>query len=130
MDNRPEDASARSAFWEGVHSDHDVDGVSWWQSVPGLSLDLVDQTKVPLDAGIIDVGAGWSTLIDHLLDRGFSDLTAVDLSATALQTVRDRVGPAGEAVALDVADVLTMNRGRRYDLWQDRTVFTFLIVED
>ena len=127
MDNRPEDASARSAFWEGVHSDHDVDGVSWWQSVPGLSLDLVDQTKVPLDAGIIDVGAGWSTLIDHLLDRGFSDLTAVDLSATSLQTLRDRVGPAGQAVVLAGADVLEMTRGRRYDLWQSRAVLHFFL---
>ena len=130
MENRPDDAESRKDFWEGVHSDHDVDGVSWWQSVPGLSLDLVDQTGVPLDAGIIDVGAGWSTLIDHLLDRGFTDLTAVDLSATALQTVRDRVGPAGDAVVLEVADVLDMDRGRRYDLWHGRAVFHFLIDEE
>ncbi len=126
----PEDAAARKAYWENVHSDKDVDGVSWWQSVPELSLGLVDRAGVPKDAGIIDVGAGWSTLIDHLVERGYSDLSAVDLSATALQTVRDRIGPAGDQVVLDVADVLDLDRGRRYQLWHDRAVFHFLIDEE
>ena len=130
MVERPNDATARSEFWEGVHDGHDVDGVSWWQSVPGLSLDLVDQAAVPLGAGIIDVGAGWSTLIDHLNERGYQDLTAVDLSLTALTTVRDRLGAAGDAVVLEVADVLDMDRGRQYELWHDRAVFHFLIDED
>ena len=129
MVERPDDATARSAFWEGVHRGHDVDEVSWWQSAPGLSLGLVEQAAVPLDAGIIDVGAGSSTLIDHLLERGYRDLTAVDLSATALMAVRERLGPGGVAVVLEVADVLDMDRGRRYRLWHDRAVFHFLIDE-
>ncbi len=127
---RPEDAAARSAFWENVHTGHDVDGVSWWQSVPGLSLGLVDETNVPKDRAIIDVGAGWSTLVDHLLERGYTDLTAVDLSASALQVVRDRLGPGGEDVVLEVADVLEMRRNRRYALWHDRAVYHFLTEPD
>ena len=127
---RPEDAASRLEFWEGVHDGHDVDGVSWWQSVPGLSLDLVDASGLGPDAGIIDVGAGWSTLVDHLVERGFQDLTAIDLSATALQTVRDRIGPAGAHVVLEVADVLDLRRGRTYDLWHDRAVFHFLTEAD
>ena len=127
---RPEDAVARLAFWEQVHSGHDVDGVSWWQSVPGLSLGLVDETQVPKDRSIIDVGAGWSTLVDHLLERGYTDLTAVDLSKSALQEVRERLGPAGDDVVLDVADVLEMRRTRRYALWHDRAVYHFLTEPD
>lgn len=127
---RPEDAAARSAYWEKVHHGKDVDGVSWWQSVPGLSLGLVDSTGLDLDAPIIDVGAGWSTLVDHLLDRGYRDLSAIDLSLTALQTVRDRLGPAGENVTLTVADVLDLHTGRTYDLWHDRAVYHFLTEPD
>ncbi|MGB3686994.1 MAG: class I SAM-dependent methyltransferase [Ornithinimicrobium sp.] len=127
---RPEDAAARLEFWEQVHSGHDVDGVSWWQSVPGLSLGLVDETEVPKDRSIIDVGAGWSTLVDHLLERGYTDLTAVDLSKSALQEVRERLGPAGEDVVLDIADVLEMRRTRRYALWHDRAVYHFLTEPD
>jgi cyclopropane fatty-acyl-phospholipid synthase-like methyltransferase len=124
--DRPADAAARSDYWEGVHTGKDVDGVSWWQSVPGLSLGLVDETGVPRDQPIIDVGAGWSTLVDHLLERGYADLTAIDLSASALQTVRDRLGPAGSDVVLQVADVLDLQTGRRFALWHDRAVFHFL----
>ena len=127
---RPEDAAARSSFWEGVHGDKDVDGVSWWQSVPGLSLGLVDETGVGLDEPIIDVGAGWSTLVDHLVERGYRDLTAIDLSATALQTVRERIGDPGRDVVLDVADVLDYRPGRQYALWHDRAVYHFLTEPD
>jgi len=126
----PDDASARQTFWEGVHGDKDVDGVSWWQSVPDLSLGLVDSTGLAPDESIIDVGAGWSTLIDYLVERGHTDLTAIDLSATALRTVRDRLGPAGAGVVLDVADVLDMRRSKRYALWHDRAVFHFLTEAD
>ncbi|MGH3459314.1 class I SAM-dependent methyltransferase, partial [Aeromicrobium sp.] len=123
---RPNDADSRRDFWEGVHGGKDVDGVSWWQSVPELSLGLVDSTGVGRDEPIIDVGAGWSTLADHLVERGYRDLTAIDLSTTALQTVRDRLGPAGDHVVLEVADVLDLHRERQYALWHDRAVYHFL----
>ena len=123
---RPESAESRAEFWENTHDGKDVDGVSWWQSVPDLSLGLVDQAKLGRHEPIIDVGAGWSTLVDHLLDLGYADLTAIDLSATALQTVRERIGDAGADVVLTVADVLDLRPSRRYALWHDRAVFHFL----
>ncbi len=128
--DRPDDASARSAFWEDVHGGKDVDGVSWWQSVPELSLDLVSRSGVGPDQAVIDVGAGWSTLVDHLVDRAFTDVTAIDLSTTALATVRERLGPAGSHVVLEVADVLDLPARRRYRLWHDRAVFHFLTEPD
>ena len=127
---RPADHDARLEYWEGVHDGKDVDGVSWWQSVPGLSLGLVDSAGVQHDDPIIDVGAGWSTLVDHLVERGYGDLTAIDLSISALNTVRDRIGPAGSDVVLDVADVLDFRPGRRFALWHDRAVFHFLTEPD
>lgn len=127
---RPVDADERSVFWETVHDGKDVDGVSWWQSVPELSLGLVDRAGVGLDEPVIDVGAGWSTLVDHLLDKGYLDLTAIDLSATALATVRERLGAAGAAVRLEVADVLDLRPTQRYTLWHDRAVYHFLTEPD
>ncbi len=127
---RPEDAQARRDYWENVHDGKDVDGVSWWQSVPGLSLGLVDQSGVDPGDPVIDVGAGWSTLADHLLERGYTDVTAIDLSRTALDTVRERVGDLGRHLTLDVADVLDLDTGRRYALWHDRAVYHFLTEQD
>ena len=127
---RPSDHDARASYWEHVHHEKNVDGVSWWQSVPELSLGLVDQAEVDPEEPVIDVGAGWSTLVDHLLDAGYRDLTAIDLSATALQTVRDRIGPAGAQVRLEVADVLDLRPDRSFALWHDRAVYHFLTEPD
>ena len=127
---RPDDARSRREFWEDVHDEKDVDGVSWWQSVPDLSLGLVDETAIGRDEPVIDVGAGWSTLVDHLLERGYQDLTAIDLSLTALRTVRERIGAAGSDVVLEVADVLDLDLGRTFALWHDRAVYHFLTEPD
>jgi trans-aconitate methyltransferase len=127
MTARPTEPQQRLDYWENVHHDKPEDGVSWWQSVPDLSLGLVDQANLSPADPVIDVGAGWSTLVDHLLARGHTDLTAIDLSITALKTVRDRLGPAGADVVLEVADVLDLHPARRYALWHDRAVFHFLI---
>ena len=127
---RPDDAEGRATFWEQAHHGKDVDAVSWWQSVPELSLDLVDRTGITRDEGVIDVGAGWSTLTDHLVERGFTDVSAVDLSRTALDTIRERLGDAGADVVLEVRDVLDLDMGRTYAVWHDRAVFHFLTEED
>lgn len=127
---RLHDSGQRRTFWEQAHHGKDVDAVSWWQSVPELSLDLVDRTGISTDAGVLDAGAGWSTLTDHLVARGFTDVSAVDLSTTALRTIRERLGPAGEHVHLTVADILDLDMGRRFDLWHDRAVFHFLTEPD
>lgn len=130
MTSRPADPESRLSYWEGVHTGKPEDGVSWWQSVPGLSLDLVDRAGLDPSRPVIDVGAGWSTLVDHLVELGYSDLTAIDLSSTALTTVRERLGEAGAGVRLEVADVLDLHMGRQYALWHDRAVFHFLTEAD
>lgn len=116
--------SPAQSFWDDVHDDRLVEGVSWWQFVPRLSLDLIDAAGLGPDDPIIDVGSGWSMLIDHLLDRGHLDVTAIDISANALRAVRNRLG--GRPAVLEVADVLDLDQGRRYALWHDRAVFHFL----
>ncbi len=109
--NRPEDAESRSYYWEAVQDSKDADGVSWWQSLPELSLGLLDATGVSTGDPIIDVGAGWSTLVDHLVESGYRRLTAIDLSATRAATVRGRIEDTGKHVVLDVADVLDFHPG-------------------
>jgi hypothetical protein len=116
----------RQTFWEDVHADRGLHGVSWWQRTPRLSLDLIGAAGLGPDDPIIDVGSGWSTLIDHLIDRGHRDLTAIDLSSNALQAVRNRLGQDREDVVLEVADVLELHQGRSYALWHDRALFHFL----
>jgi SAM-dependent methyltransferase len=111
-----------SSHWDAVHGRGVGDAVSWFEAVPVVSLALVDQIQ-PAPASVVDVGAGSSRFADHLLQRGFDDVTVLDVSGAALEAVRRRVGGG---VASIVADVTTWTPQRRFDLWHDRAAFHFL----
>jgi hypothetical protein len=70
--------------WEAAYVSRGVDGVSWYQPVPSVSLALVDTLGVQRDAAVIDVGGGASYLADELVARGFTDVTVLDLAEAAL----------------------------------------------
>ena len=72
--------------------------MSWYQPRPDVSLDLITTAAPDRDAAIIDIGGGTSALTDHLLDRGYSDITVLDISEAALKRARERLGAeAGRA---------------------------------
>jgi SAM-dependent methyltransferase len=116
----------RADHWDAAYATRGLDGVSWFQAVPEVSLELVDALDVPRDAALIDVGAGASSFVSELLARGFQDLTLLDLSETALVAARRRL-QADAPVRIVQADVLEWEPNRRYDLWHDRAVFHFLV---
>jgi len=74
----------------------------------------------------VDIGGGASNLVDHLLARGFTRITVVDVSDAALGVARNRLGRLGEGVRWLVADVRQLDLGEQVDLWHDRAVFHFL----
>lgn len=115
--------------WETVYRTHPVTEVSWYQRTPTVSLELIDLLDVEPGSPIVDVGGGTSTLADVLVERGFTDITVVDISQAALDLTRDRLGPAATSVQLLRRDVLGWEPEPRYGLWHDRAVFHFLVQE-
>ncbi len=112
--------------WEGVHESKDPDQASWWQSEPTRSLRLIEASGVSHGDPIIDVGAGASTLVDHMSAAGYSDITVLDLSGSALERVRQRLGDRARHIQFIQADVTTWSAQEDYALWHDRAVFHFL----
>jgi hypothetical protein len=90
----------RTSHWEGVYAARGAHEVSWYQARPDTSLRLIDQLGIGPGDAVIDVGGGASNLVDHLLGRGFADVTVLDIT---------RLRPPGP-----------------YRLWHDRAVFHFL----
>ena len=112
---------------EQVYEIKPADTVSWYQAHPSTSLRFIADSQLPLDAPLLDVGGGASTLVDHLLDRGHTDLSVLDISAHALSQAQARLGAARAArVHWLVDDVTRFAPTRRYALWHDRAVFHFL----
>ncbi len=113
--------------WEKVYTSKATDAVSWFQPHADLSVDLIKGTGAALDAAIIDVGGGASTLVDDLLAAGYTDLTVLDLSAAALAAARRRLGSKASGVRWIEADVTQANLpAHHFDVWHDRAVFHFL----
>lgn len=91
-----------------------------------MSLELIESIGVARTDPLIDVGAGTSYLVDRLLERGYVDLTVLDVSEAALSHVRERLNHAAARVTWIRADILAFRPERRYALWHDRAVFHFL----
>src|SRR5260370_824607 len=113
--------------WETVYRTKDVHEVSWFQSEARRSLDLIARVCPDRAAPIIDVGAGASVLVDNLVAAGYWDLSVLDVSETALEISRDRLGTDAAKVHWMRADVrrAQLDEGA-YAVWHDRAVFHFL----
>lgn len=117
---------SRQLHWEKVYTTRGESEVSWFQETPALSLELIELVGAMQDSAIIDIGGGASRLVDHLVSRGFQDLTVLDLSAAALASARSRIGDRANRVTWITADVTLWQPQRSYDVWHDRAAFHFL----
>ena len=119
-------STERTAHWQAIYDVKPLDTCSWYQPIPTTSLDLITAMDLPQDAPILDVGGGDGFLVDHLLARGFTDVTVLDISSKAIERAKDRLGEDASRVKWIVADVTTFEPDRPYALWHDRAAFHFL----
>jgi hypothetical protein len=72
------------------------------------------------------VGGGDSRLVDYLVERGLRCVAVLDVSSSALQRARQRLGPVSSTLAWIEADVTREWSVAPRDIWHDRAVFHFL----
>ena len=115
------------AHWEKVYSTKAPDAVSWYRAHLETSLALIERAADAHSISIIDVGGGESTLVDDLILRGYENLTILDVSSTAIEVTKKRLGSAAERVKWLAGDITEIElEPNAYDLWHDRAVFHFL----
>lgn len=113
--------------WEKIYTEKAPDAVSWYRPHLEKSLGLIEQVAPERSSAIIDVGGGESTLVDDLLARGYDNITVLDISQTAIDANRKRLGAISEQVHWLVADITKVDlESAAYDVWHDRAVFHFL----
>lgn len=121
MENEP-----RQVHWEDVYASKGENEVSWFQENPAPSLELIEQAGATPASAIIDVGGGASRLVDNLIEKGFGDVTVLDLSEAALEAAKRRLGNRAAKIHWIVADATTWDPSKAYDIWHDRAAFHFL----
>ncbi len=113
--------------WEDVYTTKSTRSVSWFQEHASLSLQLITSTAPQKGAAIIDIGGGASTLVDDLINAGYSDLSVLDISEAALVVAEQRLGDRSRFVKWIEGDITRLTLpARHYDIWHDRAVFHFL----
>lgn len=117
----------RRSYWDMIYTKNELTSVGWYQALPELSLQLIHKSQLPVTSKIIDVGGGDSLLVDHLLDRGYKDITVLDVSARAIEKAKIRLGSRSDLVKWICSDVTGFEPRESYDLWHDRACFHFLI---
>lgn len=116
----------RRSHWEKVWAEKDELEVSWHQPHPRPSLELLEPILGP-DSGVIDVGGGTSRLVDVLLERGVGQVSVLDISGSALERSKSRLGEAAAKVQWIHDDVVSWWPDEvSFDVWHDRAVFHFL----
>jgi SAM-dependent methyltransferase len=116
------------AHWEAVFNSKAPDAVSWYRPHLEVSLELIARCAPGRSASIIDVGAGESTLVDDLLARGYEQISVLDVSKTAVEGTKKRLGRAAERVNWIVGDITEISLPpQAFDVWHDRAVFHFLV---
>lgn len=120
----------RQEHWNQVYKTKALQEVSWYQRRPDLSLEFIALSGLSKDAGIIDIGGGASTLVDSLLNDGYTRIAVLDLSGIALNHSRTRLGARSGQVEWFEADVTSFEPPHRFGLWHDRAAFHFLTAAD
>ncbi|RMG34508.1 MAG: class I SAM-dependent methyltransferase [Gammaproteobacteria bacterium] len=119
--------SSDERHWNDLYAERDDERLSWYQAWPVRSLEWVESCGLDPDAGIIDVGAGTSSLLASLWERGHWDLWWLDISPLARERAAQALGEAAEHLHWLVGDVTRIPLPRhRFAIWHDRAVFHFL----
>ena len=96
----------KEQHWDRIYRTKGASEVSWYQPEARLSLELIRRLAPELDAPIVDVGGGASTLVDGLLAGGYREVTVMDLASSALARARERLGELAPQSRWIVADAL------------------------
>ena len=119
--------------WDKVYKSREFDNLGWYEEISTPSLNLFAKCNVNKEEIILDIGSGASTLIDSLIQNGFENIIATDISEMALAKLKKRLGKKVSNVKFIVEDItnpIQFNKIEDVAVWHDRAVLHFLLEED
>lgn len=122
------------SHWNEKYQSTQDEELGWYEDTPETTMQLIAKCELPKDASILNVGAGTTTLIDLLLDKGYNNVFANDLSEVALEKLQKRINEQYNYNLKCIADDLTnpseLNKLQDIDLWIDRAVLHFFLKQE
>lgn len=128
--NNPKDLQSH---WNTAYNKEDQK-LGWFEENPAQTMQLIESCKLETDAKILNVGVGTTTLIEALLDKGYTNLIANDISPVALKKLKDRIlkshGYTLNCIADDLTNPTLLQNLEPIDVWVDRAVLHFFLKEE
>jgi len=124
---------AAKDHWDRVYSSKLTEELGWYEAQSLPSFELIQNCNVSKASRIIDIGSGTSTLIPGLLDEGYQEIIALDISHVALSQAKSNLGEIRtNKVQWIIKDVTADDNGQKIPevtIWHDRAVLHFLTTE-
>jgi EEF1A lysine methyltransferase 2 len=122
--------SSSKEHWNEIYNDNPITGLGWYEPRSFPSVQIIERCAVPKDYPIVDIGSGTSTLISNLLDLGYHELYAIDISDVALEKAKALLDKERSAqvhwMVDDITNPSVVLQLQNVAIWHDRAVFHFL----
>jgi len=117
------------AHWDKVYSSRPITQLGWYELLPTPSLTLIERCALDKKDAILDVGTGATTLLHALLEQGYQNIVALDISEIALGIARTEMGSKYATyihwIVDDITNPTRISELPEIALWHDRAVFHF-----
>ena len=118
--------------WNKAYQNNVVEKLGWFEDDPVASFDLIEKCNLSKDALIFNAGAGATTLITLLLEKGYSNILVNDISSLALNKLKNSIDSNSNVRFFvdDLTNPITLLDVKNIDLWHDRAVLHFFTSKD
>lgn len=119
--------------WNRIYNSSPITQLGWYETVSIPSVELIERCAIPRQYPIVDVGSGASILVSNLLELGYRNLYAVDISEAALEKaktlLREEQAAQVHWMVDDITNPSAVLQLRNIAIWHDRAAFHFLTEE-
>ena len=115
--------------WNKAYQKTPTTNLGWYEENPTSSLELIEACDLSNDAVIFNAGAGATSLIKLLLEKGYKNIIINDIAATALAVLKNDL-PINKAsnvqfIVDDLINPTALLKLKDIDIWHDRAVLHF-----
>ena len=117
-----------ASHWNNAYKKSPIEKLGWYEEYPEPSLRLIEKCGFNKDAKLLNVGAGATSLVEELINRGFTNIIANDISHEALDELKGILGTESKKVKWIIDDLTrptVLKTLEKVDLWHDRAVMHF-----
>ncbi len=119
--------------WNNAYLKSPINNLGWYEENPIPSMELISACNLSEDALIFNAGAGASTLIELLFNKGYTNIVVNDIAASALTELKNNLSSHKNSHVQFMVDDLTnpieLLNLKNVDLWHDRAVLHFFTTE-